>query len=197
MTQTFTDNCFSGNQVAQTSMQYIENNCVTLKSSFAGASAPSNLVAGQVWYDTANDYLKIRNAANNAWRYLDLPSGTVVLFGQATSPTGWTKKTTWTDNAMLCINTQADGTALASGGSANPQAAHTHTGPSHTHTGPSHSHTLTLTKAVYSAGVAGTACVTNVTMAASGTGATSAGGTGATGSNTIPSYQEIIACTKD
>lgn len=72
-----------------------------------------------------------------------LPSGTIQLFGQASAPVGWTKLLVadgWADNAMLNINTQADGTALASGGTANPQAGHVHDMSSHVHTMPSHIH---------------------------------------------------------
>lgn len=81
-------------------------------------------------------------------RHLDaIPSGTVMLFGQAAAPTGWTKKTDWTDGSMLVYTTGSPG----AGGTDDPvnwltaiqiaaEAAHTHTGPSHTHTGPSHTH---------------------------------------------------------
>jgi hypothetical protein len=77
-----------------------------------------------------------------------IESNTVMLFGQASAPTGWTKKTDWTDNSMLIYTSGAP----AAGGSDSPKswataiaivaaADHTHTGPSHTHTGPSHTHT--------------------------------------------------------
>lgn len=38
-----------------------------LFSGSSGATAPTVTVAGQAWYDTAADVLKIRNAANTAW----------------------------------------------------------------------------------------------------------------------------------
>lgn len=38
-----------------------------LQTCFSGASAPSNPVAGQFWFDTSAGYLKQRNAANSAW----------------------------------------------------------------------------------------------------------------------------------
>lgn len=44
------------------------------------------------------------------------PSATVMLFGQSTPPTGWTKKTDWANNSMLMFTTGD----IASGGSANP-----------------------------------------------------------------------------
>ena len=38
-----------------------------LASLSSGATAPSTTYANQLWYDTANDILKIRNEANSAW----------------------------------------------------------------------------------------------------------------------------------
>ena len=38
-----------------------------LASLSSGASAPSTTYANQLWYDTANDILKIRNEDNDAW----------------------------------------------------------------------------------------------------------------------------------
>ncbi len=67
MAQNFTDDCFDANHVGQTDLGNIENNFACLKSSFSGTSAPSNPVAGMLWYDTTNNLLKLRNAANNAW----------------------------------------------------------------------------------------------------------------------------------
>jgi len=66
------------------------------------------------------------------------PTGTIMLFGQNSAPTGWTRKADWQDNAMLCYAASGD---IAGSGAVDPQSAHTHTGPSHTHTGPSHTHT--------------------------------------------------------
>jgi len=70
---------------------------------------------------------------------LNAPSGTIMVFGQNSAPTGWTRKADWQDNAMLCYAASGN---IGSGGAVNPQSAHTHTGPSHTHTGPSHAHSI-------------------------------------------------------
>lgn len=80
-------------------------------------------------------------------RHLDaVPAGAIMLFGGSSAPTGWTKKTDWTDNSMLVYTT---GTPAA-GGSSSPvsftpgiaaEAAHTHTGPSHYHSLSAHVHT--------------------------------------------------------
>ncbi|NNF99483.1 MAG: hypothetical protein HKM93_08905 [Desulfobacteraceae bacterium] len=70
--------------------------------------------------------------------YSLFPAGTVMLFGNNAAPVGWTRKSDWQDNAMLCFAGAGD---IAGGGAVNPQTAHAHTGPSHMHTGPSHTHT--------------------------------------------------------
>jgi len=51
-----------------------------------------------------------------------MPSGTVMIFGQNSPPTGWTIKTDWTNNSMLVYTTDA---AITGGGSATPWA-HNH-----------------------------------------------------------------------
>jgi len=132
-------------------------------------------------------------------------SGTVMLFGQSSAPTGWTRKADWQDNAMLCYASSGN---IGSGGAVNPQSTHTHTGPSHTHTGPSHTHDVTIPQAGWVDGYGhpglyiGNAnnMATRVlagAAGAAGTGATGAEGTGATGANSAPHYQEVIAATKD
>lgn len=65
MAQTFTDDTYASNHVGQTDLQNIENNFAALKSSFAGTSAPSNVVGGMPWHDSTAR--KIRNYANSAW----------------------------------------------------------------------------------------------------------------------------------
>jgi len=74
----------------------------------------------------------------------DFVAGTIMLFGAATPPVGWTRKADWVNNSMLVY--AATG-VLAAGGAFNPKNVHRHTGPNHshtmgdhTHTGPSHSH---------------------------------------------------------
>lgn len=42
-------------------------NLQALASTSSGATAPATTYANQLWYDTTNDILKIRNEANSAW----------------------------------------------------------------------------------------------------------------------------------
>jgi len=67
MSQTWTDDCFSGGHVAQTDMQNVENNFAALKSCFSGPTAPPNPAGNMWWADTTNNILKLRNEANTAW----------------------------------------------------------------------------------------------------------------------------------
>ena len=45
----------------------LNNALAALGSSNSGATAPSTTYANQLWYDTANDQLKIRNEDDDAW----------------------------------------------------------------------------------------------------------------------------------
>lgn len=67
MSQNWTDDCFASDHQGLTDLQNIENNFQCLKTAFSGDSAPSSPSAGQWWYDTLNNILKIRNEANSAW----------------------------------------------------------------------------------------------------------------------------------
>lgn len=53
-------------------------NLQALASTSSGATAPTTTYANQLWYDTANDTLKIRNEANSAWI-------SIVTFNQTTN----------------------------------------------------------------------------------------------------------------
>lgn len=98
----------------------------------------------------------IRFGAEGIFKSLDIPVGTIMMFGQPNAPAGWTKKTDWQNNSML-VFTNED--FIHSGGDTDATASliiasdgtHTHTIDSHTHsiTGesitvdqmPVHSHT--------------------------------------------------------
>ena len=68
MSQAFVDNVFDSTFEVQTTMANVEKNFAALKSSFSGAGAPSNPIAGMWWFDTTANILRLRNEANNAWQ---------------------------------------------------------------------------------------------------------------------------------
>jgi len=68
MAQDYVDNVYDSTFEVQTTMANVEKNFAALKSSFSGAAAPSNPIAGMWWFDTAANILKLRNEANNAWQ---------------------------------------------------------------------------------------------------------------------------------
>lgn len=85
----WTVDMFDPSHDVQTDMQAIETNINHLKNNFSSATEPSNLSAGQWWYDTTSGILKLRNAANTAWQYIwdftnNQPMGSVTQTGTAT-----------------------------------------------------------------------------------------------------------------
>lgn len=80
-----------------------------LASLSSGATAPSTTYANQLWYDTANDILKIRNEDNDAWISLvtlNQTTDAVSSFANTPSLTG--------SNTLSGTNTFS-GTVVASG----------------------------------------------------------------------------------
>ena len=67
MTQDFTEDPYDPDHVADTDLENMEDNFLTLKSSFSGPASPPNPVAGLDWFDTAKKVKKVRNTANDAW----------------------------------------------------------------------------------------------------------------------------------
>ncbi len=76
------------------------------------------------------------------------PSGTVMVFHQASAPTGWTKSTAQNNKALRVVSGTGGGSGgswnLSSGVTSSSTGAHTHSGPSHTHSTPNHSHSHSL-----------------------------------------------------
>ena len=68
MAQDYVDNVYDSTFEVQTTMANVEKNFAALKSSFSGAGAPSDPIAGMWWFDTTANILKLRNEANNAWQ---------------------------------------------------------------------------------------------------------------------------------
>ena len=129
--------------------------------------------------------------------------GTASLFGLSTAPTGWTKKTDWQDNAMLCYATGD----ISNGGAVNPQSVHAHGDnlsiDNHTVSiaqMPSHDHTYTVcypsTPNGWPAGST-LICGTYNSNSTGGGGGHNHGVSGGVSNNNAPHYQEVIAATKD
>ena len=76
------------------------------------------------------------------------PSGTVMVFYQASAPTGWTKSTAQNNKSLRVVSGTGGGSGgswdLSSGVTSSSTGAHTHSGSSHTHSTPNHSHSHSL-----------------------------------------------------
>jgi len=79
----------------------IRENCVQLRKHESGASAPSNLVAGMLWYDTNGPYLKIRKADNGSWLYVLLGTATCTEGQVLATPAEINKACDLTSNAFF------------------------------------------------------------------------------------------------
>jgi len=66
-----------------------------------------------------------------------IPDGTVMVFFQASAPTGWTKVTSQNDKTLRVVSGSGGGTggdwAMSSGETTSSDGAHTHTSAAHTH----------------------------------------------------------------
>ncbi len=85
------------------------------------------------------------------------PSGTVMMFYQASAPTSWTQVTTQNNKALRVVSGTGGGTGgswdLSSGDTSSSTGAHTHTGASHTHSTPAHSHSHSLSAGAHTLSV--------------------------------------------
>ena len=55
------------NQIGSEFRADLNNALLAIVSNNSNASSPSTTYAYQLWVDTANNVLKLRNSANNAW----------------------------------------------------------------------------------------------------------------------------------
>jgi microcystin-dependent protein len=94
---------------------------------YVQATEPTGVCDGDIWYDTSG-------ASGSS----DIPSGSVMLFVQASAPTGWTKLTSHNNKALRIVS----GTGGGSGGS----TAFTTVFSSRTTTGSVDPHTLTISQ---------------------------------------------------
>lgn len=96
-----------------------------LASLSSGASAPSTTYANQLWYDTTNDILKIRNEDNDAWISivtLNQTTDAVSSFANTPSLSGsntfsgtntFSGAMSATGNAYMAIDTLTDASTIA------------------------------------------------------------------------------------
>jgi len=101
MSQDYVDNVFVATEQVQSNMGQIEDNFAALKSMFSGASAPSDLVAGMLWFHTTNKIPKLRNNANDAW--LGVMQGDAshkIWVYRNTAPDGWVVDSGVTDTVL-------------------------------------------------------------------------------------------------
>jgi hypothetical protein len=82
------------------------------------------------------------------------PSGTVMVFYQASAPTGWTKSTTNNDKTLRVVSGSGGGTGGTHALTSPPSTSHTHTGASHTHSTPAHSHSHSLSAGAHTLTIA-------------------------------------------
>jgi hypothetical protein len=82
------------------------------------------------------------------------PSGTVMVFYQASAPTSWTQVTTQNNKALRVVSGTGGGTGGTHALTSPPSTSHTHTGPSHTHSTPSHSHSHSLSAGAHTLSIA-------------------------------------------
>jgi len=89
MAQEFTDNIPGSSNQWEDDLDDIKDNFTALKSTFSGATAPSNPVAGMFWADTTNNILKIRDKNNNTWYSIfDLANNKPILSALSGDITG-------------------------------------------------------------------------------------------------------------
>jgi hypothetical protein len=203
------DDCFDGRVIR---VKFAESGLELTHS--AGFSLPTGDDVTTVAGDTAT----FVNESTGAWRCIsypqainrliptapDIPSGTKMLFMQASAPTGWTIDTSFNDR-MLYINTGSGG---ATGGSHNPLVmdvvpSHTHTATTtasqsaHAHTLPTYSGTSgtggRITGALNNGAVFSAVATDAVAPAISASTTVNAN----SGSNWTPKYATAIVCSKD
>lgn len=152
------------------------------------ANRPTAATAGKVYISIDRRIISLD--LGGSWTDLPFPSGTKMVFFQATAPVGWTQDTTHNDKALRIVS----GAGAGSGGSLDLSAA---TVGDHTLTTaemPAHTHTFTLkdndtdTQAFAAAG--------HPTTVNTGT-TDSTGGGGAHNHTLALKYIDVIIATKD
>ena len=142
MSQTFVSDLYNYADVVNTDMSNIEDALNTLKSMFSGATQPSNTVSGMPWYDTTNNLLKVRNAANSEWYgVMHGDTSQKIWIYRNTAMNGWAVDSSVTDKVLALKGGSNDyNISGATTGGDWDGFTHTHTVDGHTHTFTSNSH---------------------------------------------------------
>jgi hypothetical protein len=169
--------------------------------------------AGQYgfYFDSTRGVLQRDNGSS--WEDISggigIVAGTVMVFCQASAPTGWTKSTSNNDKALRVVSGSGGGTGGTHALSSPPSIAHTHTTASHQLTAaemPSHTHTqISVTGGglggdyVANYGTSGPSYHnSNATGSAGSDNAHAHGDTGSTTPTAFaPQYVDVIVCSKD
>jgi len=138
MAQTYTIDCYAAGHVGQTDLANMEANFEALRTTFEGAGAPANAIAGMQWFDSAKKLLKIRNEANDAW--LGVLTGTTslkMLVYRNTAEDGWAIDGGVTDRVIAVKGgaTYTTGGATAGSWTLPSYTLLTADIPAHAHTG--------------------------------------------------------------
>jgi hypothetical protein len=86
------------NQGSSAARTDINNVLQAIVSQNSGATAPSTTVANMIWYDTANDLLKMRNESNTGWITLGTVDQTNNVFNPNFLPATQAEAEAGTDN---------------------------------------------------------------------------------------------------
>lgn len=142
MSQSWTDDVYASDHAGPTDLQNMEDNFAALKSNFSGASAPSNVVAGQYWYHTSKG-MRMRNSANSGWlKSLHGDSDLRTWFYRNDTTEGWVVYSSLTDRVLAIkggsaaynVNGGNTGGSWTVGGlSAANESSHNHVQGSHSH----------------------------------------------------------------
>lgn len=141
MSQTWTANCYQEDHVADTDLTNMEVNFATLRSTFSGTGAPANAEAGLLYFNTTNNLLMVRNAANSAY-YGVMHGDTsqkIWVYRNAVMP-GWGLDNSVTDRVLAL---KGGSGYYATGGTVNGLWHHIHNTPTHAHYYSSNAHTHT------------------------------------------------------
>ncbi len=147
MAQSYTIDVYDGSHTAATDLQNIENNFAALKSSFSGASAPSNTEFGMPWADTGQKVIKVRNDTDDAWwGYMHGDTSQKIMVYRNAAMDGWAiDSSSATDKAVALKGGSTYTTGGANAGSWTISGLTSANESAHTHTGGAHSHGLTTT----------------------------------------------------